>query len=101
MSLYKARLIGKNFHQQAGFDLSESFSPVVKPTAIRVVFTLALAKLWSLLQLDINNAFLTGILKENIYMEQPFAFQQPKENPPLVCKLHKAIYGLKQARFER
>ena len=44
----------------AGFN--ETFSPVVKPTTIRVVSTIALAKNWVVRQLDINNAFLNGDL---------------------------------------
>ena len=68
---YKARLVAKGFHQEAGFDFNETFSPVIKPTSIRVVLTIALSRGWSVRQLDINNAFLNGDLQEEVYMVQP------------------------------
>lgn len=60
---YKARLVVKRFHQVAGFDFTETFSPLVKPTTIRIILTIALSKGWVVRQLDINNAFLNGDLK--------------------------------------
>uniref|UniRef100_A0A803Q2E8 Reverse transcriptase Ty1/copia-type domain-containing protein n=1 Tax=Cannabis sativa TaxID=3483 RepID=A0A803Q2E8_CANSA len=93
---FKARLVAKDFHQQAEFDFEETFSPVVKPITIRVVLTIAITKGWSIRQLDVNNAFLNGDLQEEIYMQQPPGFVS-QEHPDYVCKLNKAIYGLKQA----
>ncbi|RVW50500.1 Retrovirus-related Pol polyprotein from transposon TNT 1-94 [Vitis vinifera] len=93
---YKTRLVAKGFHQQAGFDFTETFSPVVKPSTIRVVFTIALSRNWAIKQLDVNNAFLNGDLQEEVFMQQPQGFIDEK-NPNLVCRLHKALYGLKQA----
>ncbi|XP_038890589.1 uncharacterized mitochondrial protein AtMg00810-like [Benincasa hispida] len=46
-------------------------SPIIKPITIRVLFTLALHYGWNLRQVDINNAFLHGILEDEVYMTQP------------------------------
>lgn len=103
VSRYKAWLVAKGCHQRAGIDFSKTFSPVVKPTTIPIVLTVALAKGWPDRQLDINHAFRNEILKENIYKAQPPGFQEP-DTSSLVCKLNKAIYGLKQvprAWFDR
>ena len=51
---------------------------------------------WPLFQLDVKNAFLNGNLKEEVYIEQPPGFVVQGEFGK-VCRLHKAIYGLKQS----
>ena len=91
---YKSRLVAKGFHQQASFGFTETFSPVIKPSTIRVVFTIALSRNWAIKQLDVNNAFLNGYLQEEVFMQQPQGFID-EQNPNLVCRLHKALYGLK------
>jgi hypothetical protein len=77
-------------------DYKETFTPVVKPTTIQTALTIAITQGWLLRQLDVNNAFLHGMLTEDVYMVQPSSFKDDT-TPHHVCWLNKAIYGLKQA----
>ncbi|KAH9714143.1 reverse transcriptase Ty1/copia-type domain-containing protein [Citrus sinensis] len=93
---YKARLVTKGFLQTPSVDFNETFSPVVKAATIRIILTLAVNSNWILRQVDINNAFLNGDLTEEVYMPQPEGFEN-KSKPNYICKLNKALYGLRQA----
>ena len=45
---YKAHLVAKGFQQTPRVDFFETFSPVIKPCTIRVIFTLAVTHNWDI-----------------------------------------------------
>jgi histone deacetylase 1/2 len=69
---------------------------VIKASTTRIILSIAVHLNWDVKQLDINNAFLNGYLKETVFMHQPEGFVDSTK-PNHICKLSKAIYGLKQA----
>jgi hypothetical protein len=96
---FKARLVARGFTQIYGIDYKETFAPVVKFTSLRIMFALAAHYGLTIYQMDVVTAFLNAELDEEIYMAQPPGLP-PKLNAngeEMVLRLHKSIYGLKQA----
>lgn len=90
----KARLVAKGYSQKAGVDYEQTFAPMIKYTSIRFCLSLAAQLNLNISQMDAVTAYLNGVLKEEVYMEQPEMFS---DGSAKVCKLIKSIYGLKQS----
>lgn len=69
---------------------------MAKLHSIRVVLSIAANKDWPLHQLGVKNAFCNGEIKEEVYILPPPGFI-PQGEKGKVCRLKKAIYGLKQS----
>jgi len=93
---HKARLVVKGYKQQQGKDYDETFAPVARMETVRTVLSIAAQHKWKIYQMDVKSAFLNGVLKEEVYVEQPPGYEVEGQEHK-VCKLKKALYGLKQA----
>nr|GEY65463.1 hypothetical protein [Tanacetum cinerariifolium] len=97
--IFKARLVAKDFTQTYRVDYEETFSPVADIRAIRILIAIGAYYDYEIWQMDVKTAFLNGHISEEVYMEQPRGFVNPKY-PNHVCKLKHSIYGLKQASIQ-
>lgn len=91
---HKARLVAKGYSQESGIDYHEVFSHVANLVTVRLFIVVATAHSWPLHQIDINNAFLHGYLRDDIYRLPPPGLSGAQRRQ--VCKLVKSLYGLKQ-----
>ncbi|WVZ75499.1 hypothetical protein U9M48_023545 [Paspalum notatum var. saurae] len=79
-----------------GIDYEETFAPVARLEAIRILLAFAVSKGFKLQQMDVKSSFLNGFIEKEVYMRQPLGFESARF-PDWVYKLRKALYGLKQA----
>ena len=84
------------FTQVQGLDYEETFSPVARYKSINYLLAHAALLDWEIEAMDVKMAYLHGVLKEEIYMEQPEGFVE-KWDEDKVCKLIHSHYELKQA----
>jgi len=92
----KARLVAQGFTQVEGLDFEETYAPVARLEAIRMLLAFASHHDFKFYQMDVKSEFLNGPIQEVVYVEQPPGFEDPKF-PNHVFKLQKELYGLKQA----
>ncbi|KAK9695686.1 Reverse transcriptase (RNA-dependent DNA polymerase) [Popillia japonica] len=93
---FKARLVVTGCAQTEGIDYQETYSPVVKYTSLRYLFSLAAKKNLEIDHMDVKTAYLQSTLDEEIYVKPPKEFRDPKK-PSQVWRLQKSMYGLKQS----
>jgi hypothetical protein len=92
----KSKLVAQGFSQKEGIDYEETFAPIERLEAIRILLAFSVAKGFKLHQMNVKSAFQNGVLEEEVYARKPPGFET-ENYPHQVYKLRKALYGLKQA----
>ena len=69
-----------------GIDYDETFAPVARYTSIRAIMALAAKLGWKLHQMDVNIVFLSGVVEEEVYVEQPVGLET-HDRQSHVCRL--------------
>lgn len=115
---FKARIVAKGYSQRFGVDYHQTFAPVARLQTIRLLMAISASYGLQVHQIDIVTAYLNGVLDEEVIMEMPDMLEEilkriandADKNIGLkahrllnaikaggnVCRLNKALYGLRQ-----
>ena len=70
----KARLVAKGYNQEEGIDYEETYAPVARLEAIKMLLAYASIMNIKLYQMDVKSSFLNGFIQEEVYVDQPPRF---------------------------
>jgi len=88
----KARLVAKGYNQEEGIYFGETYSPMARLEAVRLLLAYACINGFKLHQMDVKSAFLNRYIDEDVYVSQRPGFEDHKY-PDHVFKLKKVLYG--------
>jgi len=83
----KARLVSQGYTQIEGINFEETFVPVARLNAIRMILAFASFKDFKFFQMDVKSAFLNCLIEEELYVDNPGFIDLT--HPEFVFKLDK------------
>ena len=84
-------MVAKGYNQEEDIDYDETYAPVARLEAIRLLLAFACIMDFKLFQMDVKSVFSNGYTEKEIYVDHPLDLEHPNH----VYKLKKALYGLK------
>ena len=96
---YKARSAFDGSRMREGEDYDKTYAPVASWMSIRLLLTFVAAFGWHMQQVDYVAAYTQAPIDRDMYMEFPRGSKVPggMGRKPFVLKLHRNLYGQKQA----
>ena len=91
---FRACLVVLGYNWTPRDDFTDSFSPVVNNNTFRVLIQYSEKMGWVIIQIDVKEAFLHGILFILIFLKRPKGLRL---NDDEILRLEKSLYGLVQA----
>jgi hypothetical protein len=91
---WKARYVAKGFTQTQGVDFEKMFAPTATFVSMRLLLTLAAGFNWPVRSFDFVAAYLNSPIDEEVWVKAPAGMQLPSR---YAMRLHKALYGTRQA----
>lgn len=102
--IFKARIVARGFLQKYGIDYFDTYAGVASTNSIRLIIALNACFGGRLKHYYIKQAFLNGILKEEVFVRIADdlnnlirTINKKLYNPEGIYRLNKSLYGLKQA----
>ena len=89
----KSRLVARGFKQREGVDFSETFTPTVSSSCVRLLSAIACKRDLNICHFDVDQAFVQSDL-EDVFLRLPKGCGDLSGK---VVRLIKRLYGLKQA----
>jgi hypothetical protein len=71
--------VAQDYTRVEGLDFGETYAPVARLEAIRILLAYAYAHNIKLYQMDVKSAFLNGYNNELVYVEKPPGFEDEKK----------------------
>ena len=97
-STYKGRLVVQGFSQIPGGDCGGTFASVCRLQSIRMMLAIAVELDYEVHMLDVQTAFLNADVEEDVFVKMAPGYEINDEaGVPLVMKLKKSLYGLRQS----
>jgi hypothetical protein len=91
----KSRVVAKGFKQLRGVHFSDTYSPTVRKSSIRIFLTLAVHFSMRTLQMDALSAYVQSQIDfDLVYMAPPPGLAH---SPGQACRLKRSLYGLRQS----
>ena len=67
--------MAQGYTQEEDIDYDETFAPMARLEAIRILLAFACFMNFKLYQMNVKNIFLNGIIKEEVYVKQSSGFE--------------------------
>ena len=78
-------------------DFFETYAPVVQWSTVRALLVMSIVLNLATQQIDFSNAFCQADIDEEVYVEMPKDFGDPRGRDMVLLRLNKSLYGTKQA----
>ena len=96
---HKARLAFDGSRMREGEDYDKTYAPVASLMSIHLLLTFVVAFGWQTQQVNYVATYTQAPIDRDMYMEFPHGFKVPGsvDRKDVVLKLHRNLYGQKQA----